>query len=93
MKNIIVKIKRKMEIKYFLFYFEFILLLLKISLVNLLTIKNTRSLFNYFSKINLVIQGNGNQQFLYKNFDPSPSNVLVNGLEDNSCNKIICTLT
>ena len=81
-----------MENKYFLFYFEFILLLLKFSSINLIITKNKRNLFNHFSEINLVIQGIGEKLFLYENFEPSPSKVLLNGVEDSSCNKKKCNL-
>ena len=79
-----------MEIKIYLFYFEFILLLLKFPLVNSVKTKNIRNLYNYFSEINLVVQGNGEQQFLAEYFEPSE--ILVNGVQDNFCNNEKCIL-
>ena len=66
---------------------QYLLLLLKIVFVNLITIKNIRNLNNYDSIIHLVTKGNGNQKLLYKNFYTEPSEVLVNGIKDNSCKK------
>ena len=63
------------------------LLLLKIVFVNLITIKNIRNLNNYDSIIHLVIKGSGNQKLLYSSFNKNPSEVLVNGIEDDSCKK------
>ncbi len=43
------------------------------------------------SEIHLIIQGNGTQRILGIGFGYTPSEVLVNGVEDNSCSKI-CNL-
>ena len=43
---------------------------------------------SHFSKINLVIQGIGNQDLLYSGFMPGPSEVYVNGISQNgTCDK------
>ena len=46
---------------------------------------------NKISEIHLVIQGNGNQNIISDNFNILPSEVLINGIKDESCQKI-CNL-
>ena len=70
------------------YIFRTLSFLLKISLVNLISIKNTRNLNNYISEIHLVIKGNGTQNILYNNFNTNPSEVIVNGIsKGNTCQK------
>ena len=69
-----------------------LVLLLKISFVNLLNIKNLRYLYSYKSEIYLIIKGNGTQNLLYDNFYIEPSEVYVNGVQDITCKKT-CNLT
>ena len=72
---------------YYLFYYELILNLLNIALVNLITTKISRNLHNYYSEIHLVVQGSGYQYILYNYYDLGTFEVLVNGVKDDSCNK------
>ena len=46
-----------------------------------------RDLVDYFSEIHLIIQGSDNQQLLNSGFEIEPSEVLVNGVKDDSCKK------
>ena len=60
--------------------------LIKIGLINLITINNLRNLNNNISEIHLIINGTGNQQILYGQFMTSPSEVIVNGIsKGNLC--------
>ena len=70
-------------------FFQNFIFLLKIVLVDLITIKNIRNLNNYISEIHLVVKGKGNQQILYSEFNTGPSEVIVNGISkcNNSCTK------
>ena len=62
--------------------------LLKIFLVNLISIKNARNLNNYISEIHLVIKGKGTQNILSNSFNTVPSEVIVNGIsKGNTCQK------
>ena len=62
--------------------------LIKIVLINLITVKDIRNLNNYISEVHLVIKGKGNQRILYDYFYAEPSEVIVNGIsEGNSCKK------
>ena len=62
--------------------------LIKIVLINLITVKDIRNLNNYISEVHLVIKGKGNQRILYDYFDAEPSEVIVNGIsKGNSCKK------
>ena len=51
-------------------------------------------IFNNLSEINIVIQGNSNQRIIssYYKGGVSPSEILVNGVKDNSCTNNICNL-
>ena len=51
-----------------------------------------RNVNNYDSEIRLIIQGYGNQKLLNDKFDIEPSEVFVNGIQNNSCTKT-CYLT
>ena len=62
--------------------------LLKIVLVNLISVKNIRNLNNYISEIHLVIKGKGTQNILNNYFNKNPSEVIVNGISKaNACQK------
>ena len=62
--------------------------LLKIFLVNLISIKNERNLNNYISEIHLIIKGKGKQNILSDNFNANPSGVIVNGIfKGDTCGK------
>ena len=63
------------------------LVILKIVVANLGKMKDPRYLNVYDSVINLVIQGNGTQQFLGNEFDILPTEVIINGVKNNSCTK------
>jgi len=91
--------KIKIKQKYFFLFFELIIVLLKITLIESVTLKNTRKLNNNYSVIKLVIQvpegiysRNYNIKILNDQFSPLPSQVLVNGEIRNDCNKT-CELT
>ena len=65
-----------------------IIFLIKIALVDLITIKNLIKLNNYISEVHLVIKGKGSQPILYNYFYTDPSEVIVNGnSKGNSCKK------
>ena len=66
--------------------------LLKIVLVNLITIKNIRNLNNYISEIHLIIKGSGNQEILNSAFYTVPSEVIVNGNSKGDTCKKSCDL-
>ena len=66
---------------------QYILLLLKIVLANLVSIKNKRNINYYESKVHLIVKGSGEQKILYGSFNTNPSEVLVNGIKNNSCKK------
>ena len=60
--------------------------LIKIGLINLITINNLRNLNKNISEIHLIINGTGNQQILYGQFMTSPSEVIVNEIsKGNLC--------
>ena len=42
---------------------------------------------NSLSEINLIVRGNGNIDFLYSSYSITPSEVLVNGIKDDSCER------
>ena len=67
-------------------------ILLKIVSVNLKSLINLRRLNNYYSEIYLIVQGRGSQELLYKNYVVEPSEVIINGVKNNSCKKT-CYLT
>ena len=78
--------RKKIFNEYYLF--RVLTLLLKIFLVNLISIKNERNLNNYISEIHLVIKGNGKQNILSNEFNTNPSEVIVNGIsKGNTCKK------
>ena len=90
--------KGKIKQKYILLYFEIIIILLKIDLVNLITLKNTRRLNYYDSEIKLVIQVFGYEPYSWESekysinilnneFYPEPSVVKVNGVKIDYCRK------
>jgi len=68
-------------------YLSIFILLSKIVLINLTSSQNSRPLNNFYSEIHLVIQGKGVQKLLSDYFEEEPSEVLVNGLNQNSCKK------
>ena len=87
-----IKIKEgKKKIKYYLIYYLLVLFLSGIVLVGLLNTDNIRNLKLYYSDIHLVVQGSGLQKILSSDFKISPSEVLVNGIKDDSCIKT-CSL-
>ena len=96
MKNILCininKGKKKHKLKYYLIYYELLPFILKIVAVSNLVNKSIRKLNNYYSEIHLVVQGNGTQRILGSSFNINPSEVLVNGIKDDSCVKT-CKLT
>ena len=67
------------------YLFAFLIFLLNIVLISLSTSNTSRNLYNYYSEIHLVIQGNGIQRLLNDRFDDELSEVLVNGKKDNAC--------
>ena len=89
--------KGKIRQKYFILYFEFIIVLLKIDLVRLLILKDTRKLNNYESQIKLVIEVSGrnniphNINILNNGFYSKPSQVIVDKNRRYDCIKT-CSL-
>ena len=83
--------KEKIKQKYILLFFEFIIVLLKIDLVTLQILSNTRKLNNYESKIKLVIKGTRFRppyiKILNDVFNPEPSQVIINEVTRNECKK------
>ena len=82
--------KETIKQKYLLLFFEFIIVLLKIDLVSLLIVKNTRKLNTYNSEIKLVIKrrfGSSNIKILNNEFNPEPSEVIINEVKRNDCKK------
>ena len=67
------------------YLFAFLIFLLNIALISLSTSNTSRNLYNYYSEIHLVIQGNGTQRLLGDRFDDEPSEVLVNNLKTFLC--------
>ena len=68
--------------------FLFFLIIFLLSSYNSFSKQIQRNLNSHFSKINLVIQGTGNQDLLYSGFMPGPSEVYVNGISQNgTCDK------
>ena len=67
------------------YLFAFLIFLLNIVLISLSTSNTSRNLYNYYSEIHLVIQGNGTQRLLGDRLDDEPSEVLVNGKKDSAC--------
>ena len=78
--------KIKINQKYFLLYFESIIVLLKINFIDLINLKNTRKLNNNASEIKLVIQvsefGQGpfDVDILNEEFNIEPDEILINGV-------------
>ena len=72
----------------FLFYLGIIFHLLKIFLVQMRTERNIRNLKNNYSEIQLVIIGKGEQNILNYGFKYNPSEVYINGIRNESCNKV-----
>ena len=68
------------------FYFLFTFIILNIS-----SFEQERKLFNFISEIDLVINGDGYQQLISKDFAGEPNEVYVNGIFINTCRKD-CTL-
>ena len=65
----------------------FILISILFSLVNLLNSENLITPNIYDSEIHLVIGGKGEQNILNNNFQFEPSEVIVNGYQNDSCKK------
>jgi len=69
-------------------FFNKSIFLLKLLFVNLITIKAFTNLNNYYSEINFVIQGKGEDNILGREYNiTTPFEVFVNGIKNNSCNK------
>ena len=85
--------KGKIKQKNFFLYFELIIVLLKISFVDLISLKNKRKLNNYYSEIKLVIQvseqgyESHNINILNDGFNTVPDEVLVNGNRRYDCDQ------
>ena len=62
-----------------LLYFIYLRLkFIYILLILLISIHDLRNMNVYLSEIKLVIKGKGNHYFLYNNFNPEPSEVIIN---------------
>ena len=73
--------------KYRSLFSEIIQNFIKIVMIYLIIIKNNAYITKCTSEIKLVIQGSGIQDLLNQSFDIQPSEVLVNGILNNSCGK------
>ena len=83
------KISNFNNLNYFLFLLKIIYFIFGISL----TEEKVRNLINFSSEIHLVIMGKGNQSLLYNSFSKNPTQVIVNGINRDSCNNNkICEL-
>ena len=84
--------KRKISnfnLNYFLFLLKLIYFIFGISL----TEEKVRNLINFSSEVRLVIMGKGNQNLLSNTFSKNPTQVIVNGINRDSCyNNKICEL-
>ena len=69
------------------YLYPLLVFLLNIALISLSSTNSLRDIYSYQSEIHLVIKGSGNQELLNNIFKQFPSEVLVNGVKDNSCNK------
>ena len=72
---------------HYILYLKTILFSLIIFFVDLVIIKSKRNINLGFSKIHLVIRGNGTQQILNSTFNIEPYEVYVNGAKDDKCSK------
>ena len=90
--NIYVICKKRKINKIHLLFYKLFLLLLKYFLVELMIAMNVRNINNFYSEINLVIKGNGNQSLLSSRFDKEPYEVLVNGVSKRNLCKNTCIL-
>ena len=79
--------ERKLNLKYPFLLQNLISILFKIAFINLVNLENLNVLNNYNSEIHLIIKGIGNQNILNNKFNPEPSEVIVNGYQNNSCKK------
>ena len=84
--------QKRPKITFYPFYLGIVIVLFEILYVNLISVHSTRHLINHNSKIHLTIQGSGNKTLLSENFNYYPSKVLVNGTENELCNKT-CYMT
>ena len=83
------KISNFNNLNYFLFLLKIIYFIFGISL----TEEKVRNLINFSSEVHLVIMGKGNQNLLSNIFSKNPSQVIVNGINRDSCNNNkICEL-
>ncbi len=82
--------KIKIKQKYFLLYFELIIVLLNCSFIYLKDLKNKRKLYNYYSEIHLIIQVNKYDyqpiSILNNEYNSEPDEVIINGIP-NQCKK------
>ena len=83
------KISNFNNLNYFLFLLKLIYLIFGISL----TEEKVKNLINFSSEVHLVIMGKGNQNLLSNTFSKNPTQVIVNGINKDSCNNNkICEL-
>ena len=83
------KISNFNNLNYFLFLLKIICFMFGISLTEEKVIK----LINFSSEIHLVIMGKGNQNLLSNLFSKNPTQVIINGINKDSCNNNkICEL-
>ena len=74
-------------------YFELFLLIIDFILVFVYSKFESRYLFNYYSEIRLIIQGNGTQNIINEKFAIEPSQIIISGRTlGNSCTKKSCDL-
>ena len=74
--------KINLKQKYYLSKWIIFIFLLKFVSINTILHKPTRNLINYYSEIHLVVQGEGTQYFLSKNYKGiRPFEIILNGTE------------
>ena len=90
MENLVKNKVRLNNYKSHLFYLKYIIFVLKYIII-LIYIKKAatkrKSLIYFLSEIHLIISGHGNQSFLNDSFEFEPSEVIVNGISRNECQK------
>ena len=86
------KYGQKLGQKYPFFSTCLLLMLIKLTFVEVMNSDDLKPSNNYDSEIHLITQGKGTQNILNNAFEFDPSEVIVNGYLNNSCKKT-CYLT
>ena len=81
------KYGQKLGQKYPFFSTCLLLMLIKLTFVEVMNSDDLKPSNNYDSEIHLITQGKGTQNILNNAFEFDPSEVIVNGYLNNSCKK------